>query len=356
MKKRLPPSIIGNFILALSSIIIFLIILEFGLRLAGFPDRIMEWDVDTTTGYSYMAPNQSYLEKWYDQVKPFPVHINSQGIRDNELRSDRGLTILAIGDSFTFGIGVKAEETYAEVLEQTLRYRFPDLHTEVINAGHGGATIDFESEYLYTRGVHFKPDIVILQFYRNDVEDYYLSQEYKKAYQQIPIPFKKALRRTALYNALMKMKLYVLAKRIGKKNRDLQSISDASEEFYDDRSGEHFAPMWEKYLSRLTETAVFCKKRGISLVLVVIPDEFQVIHANLAPKPQVILKDFARKNGVFFVDPLETLRTYYRSGKQAYIEGDSHLNAAGQRIVADQIFTALEQNKLLVPRKAVRTH
>ena len=53
----------------------------------------------------------------------FVVRTNSIGLRDTEipLRRTGRKRVLAIGDSFTFGWGVRLEETWPKVLEAALR-------------------------------------------------------------------------------------------------------------------------------------------------------------------------------------------------------------------------------------------
>lgn len=337
-----------NLSLSIISVIVFLLITEIVLRILGFPSKIMEWEIDKNSGYSFMAPNQDYIEKWYDNLVPFRVRINSLGLRDNEIKYKDGFKIFAIGDSFTFGTGVKGEDTFVELLEGQLRSSFPDLDTEVINGGHGGATINFEYELLRQKGLALKPDIVLIAFYRNDVEDYFSDSQHRKIYTSVAIPFKKYLRKTATYNILMKMNLYVLAKRIGRNIKNAQSISDSKEDFYNPSLIGQYQEMWQQYLRKLKDTIELCKENNIEPTLLIIPDEFQVKNAYLASTPQTILKEFALQNNIIVIDPLEILRKRSILGIKDYIPIDSHLNTEGHKIISELIYDVLIDNKLLV--------
>src|SRR5262249_28162330 len=77
--------------------------------------------------------------------------------------------ILALGDSFTEGVQVKEDELFSARLEKT------DPELEVINAGVGGYGTIQEYLYLTNEGLRFRPDLVLLMFYDNDLSDNCLS-------------------------------------------------------------------------------------------------------------------------------------------------------------------------------------
>ncbi|TKB81552.1 MAG: hypothetical protein E8D45_01820 [Nitrospira sp.] len=79
-----------------------------------------------------LARNHETLGMW--GLKRYPIKTNSFGFKDREIReiplqSERR-RILLIGDSFTEGIGVRFEETYAGLIAEALKPR----NVEVLNA------------------------------------------------------------------------------------------------------------------------------------------------------------------------------------------------------------------------------
>lgn len=79
--------------------------------------------------------------------------------------------LLAIGDSFAFGVGVDAEETFAEVLEGRLNSRAPGAW-QVRNGGVGGYGPWRTAQALMARQGEWRPDIVVHALYvGNDLED-----------------------------------------------------------------------------------------------------------------------------------------------------------------------------------------
>ena len=104
-----------------------------------------------------------------------PVHINSYGLRDDEILKDEIETkevIGVIGDSFTFGSGVSLENTYHQKLESMLNSESEDYR--VINMGRADGSLTTDVQYLYLRenSLKFKPKIIILGYYvGNDITD-----------------------------------------------------------------------------------------------------------------------------------------------------------------------------------------
>lgn len=97
------------------------------------------------------------------------VDINSDGHRDKEYavnKSDK-YRIIFLGDSLTFGWGVKQEETFATLLEEDLSSDYP---TEVINFGTGNYNTEQEVNLFKEKGLKYNPDKVVLFYFINDAE------------------------------------------------------------------------------------------------------------------------------------------------------------------------------------------
>ena len=69
------------------------------------------------------------------------LRTNGQGLREDRdygPKPAHAQRILAIGDSFTMGVGVESSETFSKVLERLLRSTELGTSVEVINAGVPG--------------------------------------------------------------------------------------------------------------------------------------------------------------------------------------------------------------------------
>jgi len=142
-----------------------------------------EFEMSTLPGIPYeLSPGKDYTWKYgarylFDSGFTIPVSTNSNGYRDKELidpKPENIYRILALGDSFTWGLGVNADDCWVEMLEQTLNSTeqnsiLPqDKKIEVVNTGVGSWNTEVEASYLAQKGMTHKPDAVILGFLSND--------------------------------------------------------------------------------------------------------------------------------------------------------------------------------------------
>ncbi len=100
------------------------------------------------------------------------VAIDRAGMRGPEIgpRDPGTLRILALGDSFTFGVGAEAGETYPARLQEMLRAR--GLRAEVLNAGAPGYGVPDEAAWFARWGKPLAPDVVLVTvFIGNDLQD-----------------------------------------------------------------------------------------------------------------------------------------------------------------------------------------
>src|SRR5439155_5599961 len=81
--------------------------------------------------------------------------------------------ILVLGDSVTFGHGSVYEHTYPYLLEQRLKAWNPKIDWQVWNAAVPGYNTSQELAQLLEVGDRFKPDLVVVGFFENDLVDNY---------------------------------------------------------------------------------------------------------------------------------------------------------------------------------------
>jgi hypothetical protein len=109
---------------------------------------------------------------WFAGV---PVHINSLELRDPReydlAKGPRTVRILFLGDSVTFGHGSVYEHTYPYLTEQRLKAWRPDIDWQVWNAAVPGYNTSQELAHLLEVGDRFKPDLVVVGFFGNDLAD-----------------------------------------------------------------------------------------------------------------------------------------------------------------------------------------
>jgi lysophospholipase L1-like esterase len=118
---------------------------------------------NVTTG----SDNGGYFSRRWNSTGS--VQENSAGFRGREFTRSKpagDYRIAVVGDSFTYGNGVRAEDRYSDVLQS----RLPS-HFEVLNFGVPGANTP-EHRRLVTQLLRdVRPDFILLQWFVNDVED-----------------------------------------------------------------------------------------------------------------------------------------------------------------------------------------
>ncbi len=76
--------------------------------------------------------------------------------------------VVVLGDSLAFGFGVNESDTFVRQLETRLAARGP---TQVLNFGVGGYNPYNEAALFADLGVRYRPDLVLVQFCINDLND-----------------------------------------------------------------------------------------------------------------------------------------------------------------------------------------
>jgi hypothetical protein len=99
----------------------------------------------------------------------FDAKINSLGLRNEEVALEKGgkYRILCFGDSWTFGWGVKEEDSWPHKLQDYLRKAGKE-NVEVINCGRGGQYTTTYKQYLADAVPMLKPDLVIVGVLEED--------------------------------------------------------------------------------------------------------------------------------------------------------------------------------------------
>ncbi len=163
-----------NLLLALAALLSAAVLGELGLRLWK-PRQVMIqrqpaiYLRDELLGSRY-APGASGLMHRCFEIDNL-VHTNSLGFHDVEHDTVEGaLQVAAIGDSFTAAFEVPRDRGWTRLLQQHLRSSgFPTA--EVSNLGQDHSGTDVHLEILKRFLEDHQPNVVVLAFYENDVDD-----------------------------------------------------------------------------------------------------------------------------------------------------------------------------------------
>ncbi|MGD0964987.1 MAG: SGNH/GDSL hydrolase family protein [Candidatus Acidiferrales bacterium] len=103
-----------------------------------------------------------------------PVVINNLGLRgrDTSIAKPPGVfRIIGVGDSITFGYGVRAEDTFLQVLERDLNASAPaGMRYEVINAGVPATGLEYYTHFIEHQAPALQPDLILVCMALNDID------------------------------------------------------------------------------------------------------------------------------------------------------------------------------------------
>ena len=167
-----------NALITASSIVIFFLVSELGLRLVGFGVPSF-YQLDPLLGHS-LRPNAT---GWWTQEGRSFVSVNGDGLRGRKYskkKADGTFRVAILGDSFMEAVQLPLESSFCAVLEQELKKHTHPTNTrvEVINFGVSGYGTDQEYLMLRSRVWEYHPDLVLLAFFiGNDIRNNHRSLE-----------------------------------------------------------------------------------------------------------------------------------------------------------------------------------
>jgi len=171
-------------VLSLFSTLVTLAIAELGLRYLGSPAAMSDFRGVSSREYHHIYPKNRKMNAGIYEGKTVTVKTNEDGLRSTYSRSEfrkYKKRIVILGDSFTFGKGVRQEFTFPEVTEKLLRERLKQDDIAILNAG----IISFSPllEDLLFSGIvkSYEPTLVLLFLDATDIgDDVKYSKEMKK--------------------------------------------------------------------------------------------------------------------------------------------------------------------------------
>jgi len=149
----------ANIVLVLGSLIMGLLIAEGGIRI--FAPQPMSGTIFDygPRGYRVSRSNGTALFSVGDREGIYhfmPPHL--RGMRQPPTDAER---ILALGDSFTFGIGLSEEDTYVAKLQKKIDSVFGEDRIALLNAGIGGSGTAEHLAFLEDFGNEIAPRVVL---------------------------------------------------------------------------------------------------------------------------------------------------------------------------------------------------
>ena len=281
------------------------------------------------------APNSFWYTQYPDNEngyfdENFQIHyqMNSSGYRDSEFgpKSETTARIISIGDSFTFGEGVKSEHVFPGVLESKLFKS--GCKSEVYNLGINGHDLKDEYALLPLHLNIYQPDLVIWQFLFNDISNYYLYHEWQEMMAEKKVDFMISVPSFFLY--------YIQERiwKIIKSKAYYQSLLDV----YNDPE------YWMDLENNLHKVHELVKQSGAEMFIVLFPtldmidentNRIELIHKKLG--------DLFTREDIPFLDITSSFQE--NNPESLWVHRiDGHPNETAHSIAAEEIFKYLEAN------------
>jgi lysophospholipase L1-like esterase len=245
--------------------------------------------------------------------------------------------VLVIGDSFTFGNAVRAEDRFSDLLAARLAARD---RVRVINASAGGWDLENYLPFLHEEGLGYDPDILVLALYINDwvtpdraamVPVPALTAEGRldarpQWLRIIPYPLVFALKRSALVT-------FALGRA-----RVMTTQTDFATRLLLDDVDLAADPTMVTSLRQLERLRAMCDERGIDRMLAAVPPVNLFWIDRGRPRYLAHLAAFAATRRITFVDLSKALWNAGDTNASYLYPWDNHLSPRGRQLVADQLF------------------
>jgi len=257
------------------------------------------------------------------------IQLNEQGYRDLDFNIEKQKTrIVILGDSFTYGSGVKnPNNLYPKLLEKRLNGE--GYNVEILNFGKPSLGTKEELEVLKQDALNYNPDIVIIGYVLNDFENVerenLVSQEQGNkfisfwlrdlsyTYFFLEVGFKN------MFSSLSYSKSY--------SSRLISSFNSPENQEINEKYFEEFKSLSEE--------------NNFTPIIVIFPWFYHLDDYPFNEAHQIVTR-MSEENQIEFLDLLD----YYKShlAKDLIVNpNDEHPNELANKIAADQIYTLLKE-------------
>jgi lysophospholipase L1-like esterase len=287
--------------------------------------------------------------------RPYHVQTNSLGLRHTEEPSETAFRVLAIGDSQTFGPYLTNEDTWPGWTENQLRLKYGSRdRVQVFNAGVSGYSIRDELAYVREKGVAFRPKLVVLAVFENDLPDL------RRAPQRPPTrpasgrdnAWKWLTRNSALVHLAAEVRTMIQRRAAGVDVRRGEGEVKAAPKPADDRPA-----LTAAYAGHFRELAALLRQNDIKLATVFIPS-YDHLDGQVPSDMEPLLRRLSVETDTPYLDLTPAFAARAQAPARLYLlqrepaggyVGNGHLSREGQAEVGTAVAQWLtEQN--LVPR------
>ena len=247
---------------------------------------------------------------------------------------------VAVGDSFTFGVGMDQQNTWVAILAQA-------LGKDIINLG-----IPSQGPPQYTRilkryGLPLHPRVVFYGFYYNDLN----SANRFNRFQRNRLPVSRYLRQySILYNLIHESRPQAAAEEGEPASGDGAQLNIVAEDVRRSlaRQNRNFEQRWKLTAKEIDDAIQASKDAQVEMVMLYLPSRWEVYWEQLKAQQQLAdeldidrlrrtVEEYCGQRKLTCFDLTAVLKREAQQGKQLYFPIDGHWNQAGNRIVAEAL-------------------
>ena len=293
---------------------------------------------------------------YFDDDNGVLMTINRIGVRGSvsSFAKPAGVyRILGLGDSFTFGVGVRDGDTFLSLLAERLKaHAGREERVEVANAGVQGYNTRDEVLYLAHQWLRLAPDLVLITFYLNDAYDdlafhnngkglgVYLERpsglaRYSRAWDLVQHRYRSARESKALEQYYHR-----------------PYFSDAPNYL---SGGEEAEVDWPACVRALRRARQLTRSRGIELSLVIFPELYKLDGRYPFLAIHRLVQETCASLGIPALDLLSAFRG--RDARDLWVHPtDHHPNELAHQIAADALYEFVTELRRKQEGRARHTH
>lgn len=272
------------------------------------------------------------------------ISINSHGFRGPEFsmsKPEGARRIMIIGDSFTFGMGVNSEDTYAKQLESLLKGQGKNF--EVLNCGVIGYRMWQNYEVLKHKAPQLKPDLIILGVFLNDI--WQATPPYSEDPTWKPVnPFEKKRHEglanySYLYKCAVNLNRLYKTKYPYRKHEYIEGIEKRkksigpSHHWHKIMYGTLDRKKYVDFSKTLNKFVAAAEAIGSNVLVLMIPDGAQM-HDHQRQHVNRFVKSECEKINIPFVDATHAFECETDTNSLYLFPADAHISKKGYGIIA----------------------
>jgi lysophospholipase L1-like esterase len=319
-------ALLANIALSIGALIICAAVGEATVRWFHLEKQLL-FDLDDELYWRFRPTQTGFVWMGNASFRSPDSRINNIGTRGADVRPEKNGVprVLMLGDSYTFGSGVRDDETFSAVLQGAVGGT-----AEVVNAGVPGYGIFQEERLLRRLGPLLRPQLVIVTVPTGDIlRQPFDTPAQERAYLETERQ-RKRMRDVSELAAFLYRKYYAVRARFADEGVAVPNEQSAT-------SGT-FATLWHRDQERLQAMAALCRTWGGRLVVVAWPQHKQPEwdHMVIAGVQQL-----AEQHNIIGLVDLDTALSKYPD-EQLRIPGDGHPSASAHAGTGTYLASAID--------------